>query len=282
MATIELFGREVIPRVRELLAAVPEPTTRRRRRQELTMTAVAIERPEVLAAATSAEVDDLRLGIVGAGKFGTTLARAAVAAGYDVAISGSGPADDIALTVDVLAPGARAATTDEVVRHADIIVLAVPTHRFRELPRDLFAGKILIDAMNYWEPVDGDDPELTTAADGTSTIVQGRFPSARVVKSLNQLGYHQLEENQRAQRSARPHRDRRGRRRPPRRPAGDAARRPTRVRPGRRRAARERPGPGTRRLTDRRHLQRRRARQARLTLKSGETAARIAVPCGAA
>ena len=159
------------------------------------MTVTAFERPDVLAATTSTEVDDLRLGIVGAGKFGTTLARAAVAAGYDVAISGSGAADDIALTVDVLAPGARATTTDEVVRHADVIVLAVPTHRFRELSRDRFAGKILIDAMNYWEPVDGDDPELTTAADGTSSIVQEHFPSARVVKSLNQLGYHQIDEN---------------------------------------------------------------------------------------
>ena len=161
------------------------------------MAAAATAFAEDVASAANSEVDDLRLGIVGAGKFGTTVARAAIAAGYDVAISGSGPADDIALTVDVLAAGAHAATTDEVVRHADIIVLAVPTHRFRELPRDQFAGKILIDAMNYWQPVDGDDPELTTAPGGTSTIVQGRFPTARVVKSLNQLGYHQLEETQR-------------------------------------------------------------------------------------
>ena len=152
---------------------------------------------EDLVRAPGGEVDDLRLGIVGAGKLGTTLARAAIAAGCDVAMSASGQPDDIALTVDVLAPGARTATTEDVVRHATIIVLAVPTHRFRELPRDLFAGKILIDAMNYWEPVDGEDPELATAARGTSMVVQERFPSARVVKSLNQLGYHELDENPR-------------------------------------------------------------------------------------
>jgi predicted dinucleotide-binding enzyme len=163
------------------------------------MAVAAIQLAEGVASAPTPEIDDLRLGIVGAGKLGTTLTRAANAAGYDVAISASGPADDIALTVDVLAPGAHATTTDEVVRHADIIVLAVPTHRFRELPPDLFGGKILIDAMNYWQPVDGDDPELTAAPDGTSTIVQDHFPSARVVKSLNQLGYHQLEENRHPQ-----------------------------------------------------------------------------------
>src|SRR5579859_105868 len=143
------------------------------------------------------EAGDLRLGIVGAGKLGTTIARAALAAGYDVAISGSGPAERIALTIDVLAPGARAVTTAEVVRHADLIVLAVPTHRFRELPRDLFVGKILIDPMNYWEPIDGVDEELAAAPDGTSVVVQERFPSARVVKSLNQLGYHELDESRR-------------------------------------------------------------------------------------
>jgi predicted dinucleotide-binding enzyme len=161
------------------------------------MAVAAIDLSEVGASVTGPEVLDKRLGIVGAGKFGTTLARAAITAGYDVAISGSGTAEEIALTIEVLAQGARAATTDEVVSHADVIVLAVPTHRFRELPGDLFAGKILIDAMNYWQPVDGDDRELTAAPDGTSAVVQDHFRSARVVKSLNQLGYHQVEENRR-------------------------------------------------------------------------------------
>ena len=160
---------------------------------------MAIRLAEHPAAPVSREPADLRLAIVGAGKLGTTLARAAIAAGYDVVIAGSGPADEIALTIEVLAPGARAATTDEAVRDADIILLAVPMHRFRELPRDLFDGKIVIDAMNYWEPVDGVDDELAGAENGTSTIVQQRFPSARVVKSLNQLGYHELDEHRRPQ-----------------------------------------------------------------------------------
>jgi predicted dinucleotide-binding enzyme len=146
---------------------------------------------------SGSEAGDLRLGIVGAGKLGTTIARAATAAGYDVAIAGSATAERVALTVDVLAPGARAVSTDEAVRHANLIVLAVPTHRFRELPCDLFAGKILIDAMNYWEPIDGVDEELAAAPAGTSVVVQERFPSARVVKSLNQLGYHEFEEARR-------------------------------------------------------------------------------------
>src|SRR5437870_11561971 len=161
------------------------------------MAVAATEPREALGSATGAQVDDLRLGIVGAGKFGTTLARAAVAGGYDVAISGSGAPDDIALTIDVLAPGATAATTEDVVRHADVIVLAVPTHRFRELPPDLFAGKILIDAMNYWEEIDGVDQELATAPAGTSVLVQERFPSARVVKSLNHITYYKFDEGRR-------------------------------------------------------------------------------------
>jgi predicted dinucleotide-binding enzyme len=136
-----------------------------------------------------------RLGIVGAGKAGTAFARAAVAGGYDVAISGSGPAERIELIVEVLAPGARALTIEEVVKYADLIVLAIPLHRFREFRRELFAGKILVDAMNYWDEIDGVDGPFATAPAGTSALVQKWFSSARVVKSLNQLGYFKFEKS---------------------------------------------------------------------------------------
>src|SRR5438477_10670293 len=121
---------------------------------------------------SSGEIRDRRLGIVGAGRVGTTIARAAIAAGYEVLISGSGPAERIALIVEVLAPGARAASTEEVVHRADLIVLAVPMHRFRDLPPDPFDGKILIDAMTYWDDVNGGAPELAAAAGGTSVRVR--------------------------------------------------------------------------------------------------------------
>lgn len=139
----------------------------------------------------------MRLGVVGAGKIGTAIARAAVAGGYDVAISGSGDVERIELIVEVLAPGAHPATTDGVVHHAELIVLAVPMHRFRDLPSDLFDGKILVDAMNYWEEIDGIEGDLATAPMGTSLVVQQHFPMARVVKSLNHLGYFKFDQGRR-------------------------------------------------------------------------------------
>src|SRR5918996_3292662 len=117
------------------------------------------------------QTDTKRLGIIGAGKLGLALARAALAAGYEVAVSGSRDADRIALQADVLAPGAGAMTTGEVVAFADTIILALPMHRFRELAPDLFDGKVLIDAMNFWPDTDGDDPTLAEAPTGTSSVV---------------------------------------------------------------------------------------------------------------
>src|SRR3982074_1966398 len=82
----------------------------------------------------SREAGERHLGIVGAGRVGTTIGRAAIAAGYDVAISGSGAAERIALIVDVLAPGSRLLSTRSVEGGAELIVLAVRRTRFRQLP----------------------------------------------------------------------------------------------------------------------------------------------------
>jgi predicted dinucleotide-binding enzyme len=68
-------------------------------------------------------------------------------------------------------------------------------HRFPDLRRDLFAGKILVDAMNYWDEIDGVDVPFATAPAGTSVLVQEWFSSARVVKSLNHLGYFKFEKS---------------------------------------------------------------------------------------
>jgi predicted dinucleotide-binding enzyme len=159
------------------------------------------DEPSARSAAAAAPSDVAateRLGIVGAGKLGMAVARAALAAGYEVVVASSGSAERIALSTDILAPGAVASTVEEVIDSADVIVLAVPAHRFRGLPSDLFDGKVLVDAMNYWPDTDGDDPELASTDGGSSGVVQAHFPGARVVKSLNQLGYHELEEYSRA------------------------------------------------------------------------------------
>jgi predicted dinucleotide-binding enzyme len=85
-------------------------------------------------------------------------------------------------------------TPADVADFSETIVLAIPTHRFRELPGNLFDGKVLVDAMNYWPDTDGPDPQLASAPGGSSTLVRDHFPDARVIKSLNQLSYHQVEE----------------------------------------------------------------------------------------
>jgi predicted dinucleotide-binding enzyme len=51
--------------------------------------------------------------------------------------------------------------------------------------------------MNYWEEIDGVDQELANAPAGTSVVVQERFPSARVVKSLNHITYYKFDAGRR-------------------------------------------------------------------------------------
>lgn len=137
----------------------------------------------------------MTLGIVGAGKLGMALAQAGVEAGLPVTIT-SRHVDNTKLIAEVMAPGSRGGTLDEVAS-ADVIVLALPLHRLVDLPRDAFAGKVVVDAINYWEPVDGSVERYGVSAADTSVLVARHFAGARIVKSLNQLGYHDVEDGRR-------------------------------------------------------------------------------------
>lgn len=133
------------------------------------------------------------IGILGAGKVGTVLARLTVAAGFRTLISASGAPADIQLIVDVLAPGAIASRSVDVARESDMVILAIPLGKYRTLPRVELAGKLVIDATNYWPPTDGyvDEFEGTD----TSSIVAAFLSESRVVKAFNHLGYHELDEH---------------------------------------------------------------------------------------
>ena len=137
----------------------------------------------------------VRIGVLGAGHVGPVIARVALAAGYDVSIASSGDPERIALIARVLIPGAAPRWAADSVADADVVVLAIPLHEFASFDADLVAGKLVVDVMNYWPPVDGVQELFDDRRYGSSEIVQRRLERSTVVKTLNHIGYHELEED---------------------------------------------------------------------------------------
>jgi hypothetical protein len=127
----------------------------------------------------------VKIAVLGAGHVGPVVARLAVAAGYPVAIAGSGDPARIEMIIEFLAPGAVPLSAPDAAADADLVVLAIPWHRFGTLEPGVFAGKVVIDAMNHWPPA--------AQPLGTSEQVAARLAGARVVKTLNHIAYQDME-----------------------------------------------------------------------------------------
>jgi hypothetical protein len=126
------------------------------------------------------------IGIIGAGRMGTTLARLLLAGGHEVKLSNSRGPDSLSELVAELGPGASAGTNGEVVAYGDVIVLATQWRNNAAALDGLgpWDGKILIDTTNNrFGP--GPDDVFDLGGRGSSEVVADLVPGARVVKAFN-------------------------------------------------------------------------------------------------
>jgi predicted dinucleotide-binding enzyme len=133
------------------------------------------------------------IGFIGAGKIGSQVARLAIQSGYDVVLSNSRGPDTLAGLVQELGPKARAGTVQEAAQSGDeIVVVSIPLGRFRTVPAEPLAGKIVIDTNNYYPQRDGNIPELLQETATSLELLQQHLPKSKVVKGFNHIYAVQL------------------------------------------------------------------------------------------
>jgi predicted dinucleotide-binding enzyme len=98
----------------------------------------------------------MKIGILGVGHIGKTLALRLNAAGHDVKVANSRGPETIA--ADVLASGARAVTSAQAVEDMDVMIVSIPLNRLPEvapLITKVPAETVVIDTSNYYPMRDG-------------------------------------------------------------------------------------------------------------------------------
>lgn len=127
------------------------------------------------------------IGIIGSGHVGSSLAKAAIAHGYDVVISNSQGLDSLTGLVKDLGPGARAAMPAEAAAAGDVVIIAIPITTVSQLPADALAGKVVIATVNYFPQRDGPIAEIDSGAETVPGFVQVHLPASTVVRAFSMV-----------------------------------------------------------------------------------------------
>lgn len=134
----------------------------------------------------------MKIGIIGAGMIGGTLARRWTKLGHEVFIANSrGPESLRELAAET---GAKAVTRAEAARAGQVVVLTIPQKAVLDLPKDLFANVpsdvVVIDTGNYYPIRDGQLEELDAGQ------VESEWVAAKigrpVVKAFNNIYFKHL------------------------------------------------------------------------------------------
>jgi 8-hydroxy-5-deazaflavin:NADPH oxidoreductase len=134
----------------------------------------------------------MKIGIVGSGNIGGNAARLFVQAGHEVALSNSRGPETLRDFVEELGDYAQAVTVEEAVRFGEVVLVAVPLGKYKELPAEAFYGKIVIDAGNYYPERDGHLSELDSGETTSSELMSAHLKGARLVKGFNTIYYVHL------------------------------------------------------------------------------------------
>jgi 8-hydroxy-5-deazaflavin:NADPH oxidoreductase len=120
------------------------------------------------------------------------VARLAIDGAHDVLLSNSRGPGTLRDVVSGLGPQARAVTGEEAATLGDIVVVAVPVRAYPLLPAEALAGKLVLDAGNYYPPRDGQLPELDDKSLTSSEYLRRQLGDAEVVKVFNNIFFKHL------------------------------------------------------------------------------------------